>query len=177
MKRHAAAEAKTGTKTGTGAKPGAKPARRGPKAAKPEATAKPDAAAKPGAPVATGAVRHNHPPPEPAPPAARRGRSDDGTAFMPDPEDGPARIDDTLAETLAEEYLESATRGEDVVEDALEEVVPEELGGPFVETSAADEFAEGIDGANPEDAEPEPLPRPVAGLVQAPAGDSEPEPT
>ena len=31
---------------------------------------------------------------------------------MPDPEGGPARIDDTLAENLAEEFLESATRGE-----------------------------------------------------------------
>jgi hypothetical protein len=92
---------------------------------------------------------------------------------MPDPEDGPARIDDSLAETLAEEYLESATRGEDVVEDAFDEVVPEELGGPFVETTAADEFADGIDAANPEDAEAEPLPRPVAGLVQPPPGGDE----
>jgi hypothetical protein len=88
---------------------------------------------------------------------------------MPDPEDGPARIDDTLAESLAEEFLQSATRGEDSVEDALDEVVPEEIGGPFIETSAADEFAHDIDAANPEDAEAEPLPRPVAGLVQAPA--------
>jgi hypothetical protein len=87
---------------------------------------------------------------------------------MPDPEDGPAIIDDSLAENLAEEYLESATRGEDAVEDAHDEVVPEEIGGPFVETSAADEFAHDIDAANPEDAEREPLPRPVAGLVQAP---------
>jgi hypothetical protein len=87
---------------------------------------------------------------------------------MPDPEDGPAIIDDSLAENLAEEYLESATRGEDAVEDAHDEVVPEEIGGPFVETSAADEFAHDIDGSNPEDAEAEPLPRPVAGLVQAP---------
>jgi hypothetical protein len=115
--------------------------------------------------------------PPPPPPPGRRTRTDDGTAFMPDPEGGPAIIDDSLAENLAEEFLESATRGDDAVEEAMEEVVPEELGGPFIETSAADEFAEGIDGANPEDAEPEPLPRPVAGLVQAPAGDSEPEPT
>jgi hypothetical protein len=85
---------------------------------------------------------------------------------MPDPEGGPARIDDTLAENLAEEYLESATRGEDAVEDALDAIVPEELGGPFIETSAAVEYALDADGANPVDAEQEPLPRPVAGLVQ-----------
>lgn len=85
---------------------------------------------------------------------------------MPDPEGGPALINDTLAESLAEEYLQSATRGEDAVEDAMDAIVPEELGGPFVETSAADEFAHDFDAANPEDAEQEPLPRPVAGLVQ-----------
>ena len=161
MKRHAAAEAKRGAKTGAthAAKDSAKHARRAPEGKK----------ASKAAPLPTGAVLHDHPPTEPPrPPATRRGRSDDGTAFMPDPEDGPARIDDSLAETLAEEYLESATRGEDAVEDTLEEVVPEELGGPFVETSAADEFADGVDAANPEDAEAEPLPRPVAGLVQAP---------
>jgi hypothetical protein len=98
----------------------------------------------------------------------RRGRTDDGTAFMPDPEDGPAYINDSLAENLAEEYLESATRGEPVVDDVLEEVVPEEIGGPFLETSSGDEFAGGTDPANPPDAEREPLPRPVAGLVQTP---------
>src|SRR5439155_7813849 len=96
----------------------------------------------------------------------RRGRTDDGTAFMPDPGEGPAVINDSLAENLAEEYLESATRGEPVVDDILEEMVPEELGGPFVETTDGDEFASGTDGANPADAEREPLPRPVAGLVQ-----------
>jgi hypothetical protein len=165
MKRHAAAEPKRGTKnaaknaTKNAAKHATKNARRAPEGGK---------AAKARASIPTGAVVHDHPPTEPPPPAVRRGRSDDGTAFMPDPEDGPARINDSLAETLAEEYLESATRGEDAVEDTLEEVVPEELGGPFVETTAADEFADGVDGANPEDAEVEPLPRPVAGLVQAP---------
>jgi hypothetical protein len=96
----------------------------------------------------------------------RRGRPDDGTAFMPDPGEGPAVINDSLAENLAEEFLESATRGEPVVDDVLEEIVPEELGGPFVETTDGDEFASGTDGANPADAEREPLPRPVAGLVQ-----------
>ncbi|HMF39070.1 MAG TPA: hypothetical protein VKQ32_00180 [Polyangia bacterium] len=93
-------------------------------------------------------------------------RSDDGTAFMPDPEDGPARIGDDLAENLAEDYVQAATQGMEVEEDH-DQIVPEEIGGPFVETTAAEEFAQGIDEANPEDASREPLPRPVAGLVLA----------
>jgi hypothetical protein len=97
---------------------------------------------------------------------------------MPDPGDGPAYIDDSLAENLAEEYLESATRGEPAVDDVLEEIVPEEIGGPFLETSGGDEFASGTDGANPPDAEREPLPRPLAGLVQTPReGNDEPDST
>ena len=90
---------------------------------------------------------------------------------MPDPnpaEGVPARIDDSFAENLAEEFVEAVTGADDPVEEALEAVVPEELGGPFVETTAADEFAHDIDAANPEDAEREPLPRPVAGLVEPP---------
>ena len=104
---------------------------------------------------------HAHPPraeaprPYPAeipPPPGRRGRSDDGTAFMPDPDPAegvPARIDDSLAENLAEEFVEAVTGADDPVEEALEAVVPEELGGPFVETTAADEFANDIDASNP----------------------------
>jgi hypothetical protein len=87
---------------------------------------------------------------------------------MPDPGDGPARIPDDLAESLAEDFLEAATRGEEVAEDVREQIVPEELGGPFLETSALEEFANDVDGANPSDAMPEPLPRPIAGLVQPP---------
>src|SRR5262245_21772604 len=93
-------------------------------------------------------------------------RSDDGNAFMPDPEDGPARIRDDLAEDLAEDYLQAATQGMEV-EEIHDQVVPEEIGGPFVETTAADEFAHDTDEANPEDASREPLPRPVAGLVMS----------
>jgi hypothetical protein len=95
-------------------------------------------------------------------------RTDDANAFMPDPEGGPAHIRDDLAESLAEEYLQSATRGSEADDDALDGVVPEEIGGPFVETSAAEEFANDTDDMNPADAEPEPLPRATAGLVQVP---------
>jgi hypothetical protein len=95
-------------------------------------------------------------------------RPDDANAFMPDPEGGPAHIKDDLAESLAEEYLQSATRGSEADDDALDGVVPEEIGGPFVETSAAEEFANDTDDMNPPDAEQEPLPRPIAGLIQVP---------
>lgn len=93
----------------------------------------------------------------------RAARSDDANAFIPDPEDGRAVIPDDLAETLAEEFVRSATTGEDTGDEALDVVVPEELGGPFVETSASEEFALGTDGSNPEDATSEPLPRAVGG--------------
>jgi hypothetical protein len=100
-------------------------------------------------------------------------RTDDGNAFMPDPEGGPAHIKDDLAESLAEEYIQAATRGAEPDDEALDGVVPEELGGPFVETSAAEEFANDVDEANPPDAEAEPLPRPIAGLVQEPDDENE----
>jgi hypothetical protein len=110
--------------------------------------------------------------PRPAPHQGLHPRSDDGNAFMPDPEDGPARIHDDLAENLAEDYLLAATQGPEVEED-MDQVVPEEFGGPFVETTAAEEFAHDIDEANPEDASREPLPRPVAGLVMSAPEDEE----
>ena len=105
-------------------------------------------------------------------PRGARQRSDDANAFMPDPEDGPARIRDDLAEDLAEDYLQAATQGMEV-EEIHDQVVPEEIGGPFVETTAADEFAHDTDEANPVDASREPLPRPVAGLVMAAPEDEE----
>ena len=102
--------------------------------------------------------------PRPPLPHGLHQRTDDGNAFMPDPEDGPARIRDDLAENLAEDYVLAATQGPEVEED-LDQIVPEEIGGPFIETTAAEEFAHDTDEANPEDAAREPLPRPVAGLV------------
>jgi hypothetical protein len=103
-------------------------------------------------------------------------RSDDGNAFIPDPEGGPARTSDDLAENLAEGFLLGATQDEDADDDeALEGFVPEEIGGPFVETSAAAEFAEGTDGSNPAGAEREPLPRSGPGLVLDPESDEDEE--
>jgi len=98
-------------------------------------------------------------------------RPDDADAFFPDPGDGPARAPEDVSETLAEEFVQAATTGEDADEDQLDASFPEELGGPFVETGPAEELAEGTDEANPPDAEREPLPRPVAGLVDDPTVD------
>lgn len=66
---------------------------------------------------------------------------------------------DPLAEELGEGFLRSATGAEDDEEDSLEEVVPEESGGPFVETTGAVEFAHDIDASNPVGATREPFPR------------------
>jgi len=95
-------------------------------------------------------------------------RADTADAFIRDPDDGPIRLDDDLAETLAEEFVHSATSGEEQTEEALDQMVPEEIGGPFIETSASEEFADGVDESNPADAEPEPLPRVVGGLSERP---------
>ena len=98
----------------------------------------------------------------------RHQRSDDANAFIPDPEGGRAHTRDDLAESLAEDFLQAATSGEDAAEEAGDEVVPEELGGPFVETSASEEFATGTDESNPPDAETEPLPLSGPGIVGTP---------
>jgi hypothetical protein len=85
-------------------------------------------------------------------------------------EEGPARereqpeelirgaAHDDLAEELGEEFVESATSGEQAAEDMRDEEVPEESGGPFVETSGNSEFAYGTDASNPKDAERDPFP-------------------
>jgi hypothetical protein len=97
-----------------------------------------------------------------------RARTDDANAFLPDPENGRSLTDDDLAETLAEDYLRAATSGDDVDNEVLDQIVPEEIGGPFVETAASDEYAMGSDASNPDDAEVEPLPRAVHGLAETP---------
>jgi hypothetical protein len=68
------------------------------------------------------------------------------------------RSKDDLAENFGEEFVESATSGENAEEEILDRAVPEERGGPFVETTAGTEFAEGTDASNPGDAEKEPFP-------------------
>lgn len=92
------------------------------------------------------------------PRAVKRPRSDDANAFLPDPEGGPARMDDDLAEMLGEDFVTGAISGEDGSGDEHERVVDEEMGGPFVPSSAATEFARGTDASNPADAEIEAFP-------------------
>ena len=69
------------------------------------------------------------------------------------------RSKDDLVEELGEEFVQGATSGEYKAEDALNEDVTEEVGGPFVETSGGTEFAGGTDASNPESATREPFPR------------------
>ena len=69
-----------------------------------------------------------------------------------------SRSRDDLVEELGEEFVQEATSGEYKAEDVLNAEVPEEVGGPFVETAAATEFAEGTDASNPSSATREPFP-------------------
>lgn len=87
-------------------------------------------------------VRENHP-----------GRPEQTPAFFAD----ARHANDSLAEELGESFVLSATAGEDS-EEFYEREVPEEEGGPFLETSSRTEFAYGVDESNPEDAEPAPWP-------------------
>jgi hypothetical protein len=79
----------------------------------------------------------------------------DPRAFL----DGPRSPNDDLAEELGEEVVEKATTGEDAGEESLDQVVPEEDGGPFVETSGTQEFAQGTDLSNPKGTFREPFPK------------------
>jgi hypothetical protein len=65
---------------------------------------------------------------------------------------------DDLSEEMGEAFVRTATSGEQADEDMRDEEVPEERGGPFVETTAREEFARGTDESNPRDAEPAALP-------------------
>lgn len=88
-------------------------------------------------------------------------RMDDGDAFIRDPGNGPARTRDDLAENLAEQFLTSATSAEETGQEDLDREVPEESGGPFVETSGSQEFARDSDASNIRGADREPFPSPM----------------
>ncbi|WP_438023052.1 hypothetical protein [Sorangium sp. So ce233] len=93
--------------------------------------------------------------------AARKSaaRADDRDAFIPDPADGPTEVVDEFAEQIAEQYLASATSGKgDTTEDYEDMVDPEEIGGPFIITTAEQEMGYSRDSMNPDDAEVEPFP-------------------
>ncbi len=78
----------------------------------------------------------------------------DDRAFLPS-----AIRRDALAEELGESFLRTATGGEEDEEETLDDVVPEEMGGPFVVTTGATEFAHDTDESNPADATREPFPK------------------
>lgn len=68
------------------------------------------------------------------------------------------RSQDDLVEELGEEVVTEATSAEHEGEDVLDQQVPEERGGPFVETQANQEFAHGTDPSNPKSSKREPFP-------------------
>lgn len=80
--------------------------------------------------------------------------ADDARAFMKG-----AKSKDGFAEELGEEFVETATSGEDEKEDVFNQTVPEDEGGPFVETSGRTEFAHGTDKSNIKGATREPFPK------------------
>ena len=85
------------------------------------------------------------------------------TAFLSD----GAYAEDDLAEELGEEFVITATSGEQAAEDLRNQDVPEEVGGPFVETSARTEFAYGSDPSNPQDAERSAFPIAIKSLEES----------
>ena len=70
-----------------------------------------------------------------------------------------SRSRDTLAEELGEDVVSAMTSGEDQSERLQDLEVEEESGGPFVRTTAREEYARGTDKSNPRGATREPFPR------------------
>lgn len=63
----------------------------------------------------------------------KRERRDGGDAFVPDVGRTHERLIDDEAESYAEEFIAEATSAEYIGADAQDEMVAEELGGPFLE--------------------------------------------
>jgi hypothetical protein len=60
---------------------------------------------------------------------------------------------------MGEEVVATATTGEYEAESVREQDVPEEVGGPFVETTGREEYGHGTDPSNPKGSTREPFPR------------------
>lgn len=87
-------------------------------------------------------------------------RAQSGTSSRAESKRGAFRVkDDAFATEMGEEVVDQATSGEDEQEDVADRVEEEERGGPFVVTTGRQEFADGTDESNPEDAEVEPFPK------------------
>jgi hypothetical protein len=87
-------------------------------------------------------LRENHPP------------KDDDRAFLT-----RARSAEDISEELGENFVASATSGEAAEPERQDSETEEEQGGPFIETSAAEEFAEDTEDPNIPSATREPFPR------------------
>lgn len=80
------------------------------------------------------------------------GEGHDADAFIRESEARTGSRED-LSELLGEDFLRAATSGEEVGEDVRDEVVPEELGGPFLETDAGEEFGRTVRGLEDDEVE------------------------
>ena len=98
---------------------------------------------KPSKPLANGSV----------PRARRSKRHDTDVGFL-----RGDRAHDPLAEELALELVEKLTGGDDGME-LRDRFFEEEIGGPFVHTTAGEEFADDVDASNPRRSRREPFPR------------------
>lgn len=65
---------------------------------------------------------------------------------------------DELGEQLGEIFVENITGADDAAMDRSAMETIEEVGGPFIVTTATDEFALGTDASNPPDADREAQP-------------------
>jgi hypothetical protein len=73
------------------------------------------------------------------------------------------RARDGLAERMGEEAVDAMTSGEDATTNEADQWVEEEEGGPFVETTAEEEFADDDEAPNVPGAMREPFPRTSGG--------------
>lgn len=95
-------------------------------------------------------------------PTGRSKRRDDGSAFLPDPfsREAPHRLRGrgALADVLAEEFVTSATSGEESAADSRDEPLIEEVGGPFSISSVQVEFGATVNEATPPEGDREAVP-------------------
>ena len=85
--------------------------------------------------------------------AAEHRVRDDNRAFITE-----GSTHDDLAEELGEEAVRAMTSGEDDIASHRDASVDEERGGPFVDSTGGQEFADGTDDSNPPEALREPFP-------------------
>jgi len=78
-------------------------------------------------------------------------RRDGAIAFVAEPIEPPVRAHDDLAEGLAEDYLTGATTAEHTSAETDDTNAPEDLGGPFVETTAGAAPIDELDESDPAD--------------------------